>query len=96
MTHKIITSPVGAKAQVTLPKVVREALHLKAQHDLVGFVIQGDRVALTRIEPVPSSDPFTDEAWRKIERLAAQAPAATCENAADSLRYLKRHLGKRG
>ena len=96
MTRKIITSPVGAKAQVTLPKVVREALHLKAQHDLVGFVIQGDRVALTRIEPVPSSDPFTDEEWKKIERLAAQAPAATRENAADSLRYLKRHLGKRG
>ena len=96
MTHKIITSPVGAKAQVTLPKVVREALHLKAQHDLVGFVIHGDRVALTRIEPVPSSDPFTDEEWKKIERLTAQTPAATFENAADSLRYLKRHLSKRG
>jgi len=70
MTSKIITSPVGAKAQVTLPKAVREALHLTAQHDLVGFVVQGDRVALTRIEPVPSSDPFTDEEWRKIKRLA--------------------------
>ncbi len=96
MTSKIITSPVGAKAQVTLPKVVREALHLKAQHDLVGFVIQGGRVALTRIEPVPSTDPFTDEEWKKIERLAARTPAATCENATDSLRYLKRHLRRRG
>ena len=95
MTTKIIVSSVGAKAQVTLPKSVREALHLKAQHDLVGFVIHGGRVALTRIEPVPSSDPFTDEEWKKIERLASQAPAATCENAADSLRYLKRHLGRR-
>ena len=96
MTHKIITSPVGAKAQVTLPKSVREALHLKAQHDLVGFIIQGGRVALTRIEPVPSADPFTDEEWKKIERLASQTPAATCENAVESLRYLKRHLGRRG
>ena len=96
MTHKIITSPVGAKAQVTLPKSVREALHLKAQHDLVGFIIQGDRVALTRIEPVPSSDPFTEAEWAKIKQLATQSPAATCENATDSLRYLKRHLSKRG
>ena len=96
MTTKIITSPVGAKAQVTLPKSVREALHLKAQHDLVGFVIQGGRVALTRIEAVPSTDPFTDGEWKKIEQLAAQTPAATCENAADSLSYLKRHLGRRG
>ena len=95
MTTKIITSPVGAKAQVTLPKVVREALHLKAQHDLVGFVIYGDRVALTRIEPVPSHDPFTEGEWKTIEHVASQAPAATCENAVDSLRYLKRHRGHR-
>ena len=96
MAGKIITSPVGAKAQVTLPKAVREALHLEAQHDLVGFVIVGGRVALTRIEPVPSTDPFTDAEWDRIERLAARAPAATCESAGHSLRYLKRHLSRRG
>lgn len=89
---KLITSPVGAKAQVTLPKAVREALHLKPQEDLVGFVVEGGRVALTRIEPVPSHDPFTDHEWAKIERLASQAPAATFENAGESLSYLKRHL----
>ena len=89
---KLITSPVGAKAQVTLPKAVREALHLKPQEDLVGFVVEGGRVALTRIEPVPSSDPFTDQEWTKIERLISQAPSATLENAGESLRYLKRHL----
>lgn len=89
---KVITAPVGAKAQVTLPKVVREALHLKPQEDLVGFVVEGERVALTRIEPVPSSDPFTDEEWKKIERLTSQTPTATFENGADSLRYLKRRL----
>lgn len=93
MTH-IITAPVGAKAQVTLPKSVREALHLKARQDLVGFVIQGDRVALTRIEPVPSSNPFTAVEWARIERLAAQPPAAIAQDAANSLRYLKRHLGR--
>ena len=91
---KIVTSPVGAKAQVTLPKAVREALHLKVQQDLVGFVIQDGRVALTRIEPVPSSDPFTDAEWVEIEKLASDPSAATLENAADSLRHLKRHLGK--
>ena len=95
MIPTIITSPVGAKAQITLPKSVRQALHLKAQHDLVGFVIQGGRVALTRIEPVPSSDPFADHEWKIIEQLVSRAPAAVCENAADSLRYLKRHLSKR-
>ena len=89
---RLITSPVGAKAQVTLPKAVREALHLKPQEDLVGFVVEGSRVALTRIEPVPSSDPFTDQEWTKIERLTSQVPVATFENAGESLRYLKHHL----
>jgi len=92
----IITAPVGAKAQVTLPKAVREALHLTARADLIGFVIQGGRVAVTRIEPVPSSDPFTDAEWRAIERVASHAPAAVCENAAASLTYLKRHVGRHG
>ena len=95
MQSKIITSPVGAKAQVTLPKAVREALHLKTRADLIGFVIHGGRVALTRIEPVPSSDPFTEAEWRAIDRMVSQTPAAVCENAADSLAYLKRQLGRR-
>ena len=93
---KLIMAPVGAKAQITLPKAVREALHLKAQHDVIGFVIYEGRVALTRIEPVPSSDPFTDAEWATIERLTAQTPAVVCDNAAASLSYLKRHLTKRG
>ena len=92
---KIITAPVGAKAQITLPKLVREVLHLTAQQDIVGFVIHGDRVALTRIEPVPSSDPFTESEWAKIEQLAAQPPAASLESATDSLHFLKRHLRRR-
>lgn len=93
---RILTAPVGAKAQVTLPKAVREALHLKAQRDLVGFVISAGRVALTRIEPVPSSDPFSDAEWARIERLAARPPAETLEDAAQSLQYLRRHLKRRG
>ncbi len=68
---------------------------MKAQHDLVGFVIAEGRVALTRIEPVPSSDPFTDEEWKKIKRLVLGAPTAPLENAANSLAFLKRHLGRR-
>ena len=92
---KIITAPVGAKAQLTLPKVVREALRLKARGELVGFVIEGGRVAITRIEPIPSSDPFTDKEWTKIERLAAQPHSAVFEDSASSLRHLKGHLRRR-
>ncbi|MBI4676880.1 MAG: AbrB/MazE/SpoVT family DNA-binding domain-containing protein [Elusimicrobia bacterium] len=81
-------SPMGAKAQVTLPKAVRQTLGL-SEKDMVGFVVDGKRVALTRIEPVPSSDPFSEEEWRKIERLAGEAPAAAFPDSKASLRYLK-------
>ena len=93
---RIVTAPIGAKAQLTLPKAVREAVHLKTRADLLGFVIQGGRVALTRIEPVPSTDPFTEEEWKAIERLASQTPASVCDNAAASLAYLKRHVVRHG
>ncbi len=89
---QIITAPVGAKSQVTLPKIVRQALRLTAQQDLIGFVIHGGRVALTRIEPVPSQDPFTEAEWATIERLAAQPSAAVLATAERSLRYLQCHL----
>lgn len=93
---RIITAPVGAKSQITLPKAVREALRLNARQALVGFVIHGGRVAITRIEPVPSSDPFTEAEWRAIERLAAQPPSATLSDSEQSLHYLRRHLRSRG
>ncbi|OGW91875.1 MAG: hypothetical protein A3D28_03795 [Omnitrophica bacterium RIFCSPHIGHO2_02_FULL_63_14] len=91
----LITAPLGAKAQVTLPKAVRKALHLQDRQDMVGFIIQNGRVALTRIEPVPSRDPFTDQEWRAIDRLADQRPAAAPSGAEASLRYLQRHLRRR-
>lgn len=91
----LITAPLGAKAQLTLPKAVRKALHLQDQRDLVGFMIQNGRVALTRIEPVPSTDPFTKDEWRAMDRLAARPPAAVLPGAVRSLRYLQRHLRAR-
>ncbi len=89
---KIITAPVGAKAQITLPKAIREALRLKPQDDLVGFIIYGKRIAITRVEPVPSNDPFTEEEWVQIERFAARPPVVTLHSASASLRFLKQHL----
>lgn len=80
---------LGNKAQVTLPKAVRRALGLRVKEDVVGFIVDGNRVAITRIEPLPSSDPFTDEEWVKIRRLAAKPPAAKFSSSEDSIKHLK-------
>ncbi|MFM9977901.1 MAG: AbrB/MazE/SpoVT family DNA-binding domain-containing protein [Sphingomonadaceae bacterium] len=50
MIHSRITS----KAQTTIPRAVREALHLEVGDD-VAYEIDGDRVILTR---ATSPDPF--------------------------------------
>lgn len=91
----LFLSPLGNKAQVTLPKAVREALGVKEKRDLVGFVVDGHRVAVTRIEPVPSSDPFTEEEWKKIRRLAAKPPVAAFSDTEKSQKYLKTLLRRR-
>ena len=93
MQH-IFMSPLGAKAQVTLPKAVRLALGLKEKEDVLGFIVDGKKVALTRIEPIPSSNPFTEEEWEKIERLASAPPAAVFTSSKESLKHLRKMLKK--
>ena len=45
------TSKLTRKFQITVPTLVRRALHLKAG-DLVGFEIKGDEVRLLRASPL--------------------------------------------
>ena len=44
------TSKVSSKAQITLPRKVREALGAKAG-DLIAYEVEGDTVRLKRLEP---------------------------------------------
>lgn len=91
---EIYLSPLGEKAQITLPKAVRKALGLR-EKDLVGFFVERNRVAVSRIEPLSSSDPFTKEEWAKIRKLASRPPRAVFQRSEDSMDYLKRHLKAR-
>ena len=54
---QMITSRLTSKAQTTIPQPVRVALRLEAGDELV-YVIEGDRVMLTKAQPVPVQDPF--------------------------------------
>jgi antitoxin PrlF len=53
----MITSRLTSKAQTTIPQPVRVALHLEAGDELA-YVIEGDRVLLTKAQPQPAEDPF--------------------------------------
>jgi antitoxin PrlF len=53
----VITSKLTSKAQTTIPQPVRTALRLR-EGDEVAYVIEGNRVILTKVDALPADDPF--------------------------------------
>jgi antitoxin PrlF len=53
----MITSKLTSKAQTTIPQAVRAALKLK-EGDEIAYVIENDRVVLTRAATESTEDPF--------------------------------------
>ena len=57
MATDMITSKLTSKAQTTIPLPVRNALRL-AGGDQIAYLIDGDRVVLTKANREPADDPF--------------------------------------
>ncbi|PZN94585.1 MAG: transcriptional regulator [Hyphomicrobiales bacterium] len=59
----MIVSKLTSKAQTTIPQPVRKALRLK-DGDEIAYVIERDRVVMTRANSAPVDDPFaTFDEW---------------------------------
>jgi antitoxin PrlF len=59
----MITSKLTSKAQTTIPQPVRSALRL-GEGDEIAYVIDGDRVIMTKAKAQPADDPFgTFDEW---------------------------------
>jgi antitoxin PrlF len=53
----LITSKLSSKSQTTIPQPVRTALRLH-EGDELAYVIEGDRVILTKVDAASFDDPF--------------------------------------
>jgi antitoxin PrlF len=53
----MITSKITSKAQTTIPRPVREALHVK-DGDELAYKIESGRVILTKATQTAADDPF--------------------------------------
>jgi antitoxin PrlF len=53
----MITSKITSKAQTTIPRAVREALHVK-DGDELAYKIERGRVILTKANQTSADDPF--------------------------------------
>ena len=69
MAQKMVSADVKSNGELRLPKSVRAALHLPGRKGVVGFVIEGSRVVLTKTTVVPEPT-LSDEEIAFLARLS--------------------------
>ena len=87
---ELVTAPLSAKAQLTLPKKVREFLGVRAKGEVVGFVIdkKARRITVTKVDLVPAEESYTDEEIRALLKLAKEPGGQTFDSAEAFLKHL--------
>ena len=85
---KMVASPVNVRGELCLPQAVRHALHLGGKDGVVGFLIEGERVLLTKATIVPEPT-LSDEEVAELARLSQRKVGRRTFRTADAaLRYL--------
>ena len=89
MTYKrMFPADIRPDGVVRLPKSVRQALHLPRKAATVGFIIEGDRVVLTRTRIVPDTR-FSDRELASLAKLSKRGAGRRTFHTADAaLRHL--------
>jgi AbrB family looped-hinge helix DNA binding protein len=87
----MITAPLSRKAQITIPKRIREMLGVKAPGDRIGFLIddKSRRIMVTRVELVPADESYTDQDIRKLLALRREPGGRTFRSAEAFLKHLR-------
>ena len=87
---QFITAPLSSKAQLTLPKRIRELLGVREKGDRVGFLIdeKAHRILVTKVRFVPEEVPYTSEEIRKLLKLSREPGGKTFESAEAFLKHL--------
>ena len=90
----LMTATLSSKAQLTLPKRIRELLGVRAKGDQVGFMVdeKTHRVMMTKITLTPtelSEEPYTEEELRKLLRLARASKKKTFASAEAFLKHVR-------
>ena len=71
---RLVTAPLSAKGQMTMPKAVRKALNLNEPGDTVGFLVDEEAhvALLTRMELVPAAESLSKADLRKLSKLTKE------------------------
>lgn len=87
----VIMASLSSKAQLTLPKRVRELLGVREKGDRVGFLVDEKtrRVMLARIDLVPAEAPYTERELRRLLKLRKERGGRTFGSAEAFLKHLR-------
>lgn len=88
----LVTAPLSAKGQMTIPKRVREALKLTAPGEMVGFLVdeRAHVVLLTKMELVPAEESFSKSELQKLTKLTQDPGGKAFSSVKALLNDLKR------
>lgn len=88
---RLITAPLSAKGQMTIPKIVRKALNLSASGQTIGFIVDDKThvALLTRMELVPAEESFSKAEIQKLLKLAREPGGKGFSSAKELLKDLK-------
>ncbi len=88
---KMITAPLSSKAQLTLPRRVREILGVREKGERVGFLIdeKAHRITITKVDLISSEEAYTDEELRKLLKLRKERGGTTFNSAEAFLKHLR-------
>ncbi len=86
----IVTALLSSKAQLTLPKRVRQLLGVHEKGDRIGFLIdeKSHRIFLAKVDLVPSEASYTNDEVRKLFKLRKEPGGTTFESAEAFLKHL--------
>ncbi len=86
----LVTASLSSKAQVTLPKRIRELLGVGTKGDQIGFLVDEhtQRIMITRVDLVPSEPLYTQEELRKLFKLAKARGGKTFGSAEAFLKHV--------
>lgn len=86
----LITAPLTGKAQLTLPKKIRETLGVRDRGDVVGFLLDQHtrRIVLTKVDLTPAEEPLSSRELRKLVRVTRKGGGRTFSSAEAFLKHL--------
>ncbi|MBI5631235.1 MAG: hypothetical protein HY921_10180 [Elusimicrobia bacterium] len=88
MSKLVAVSPVGKNGQTVVPATIRKMFKIDAEHNLVGFYLDGKHVELAPVSIVRETAGYTDAELGKLDRIKRSKGGKKFKTSAAAKRYL--------